>query len=73
MSVMCPADAELIRFEKRTWLSHPGGLYLKIPAYADLPVVLLDITSKRKKKISLSLTLPADLSHGNSGIKEINI
>lgn len=72
MSVMCPADAELIRFEKRTRLLHPGGLYLKIPAYADLPVVLLDITSKRKKK-SLSPTLPADLSHGNSGIKEIKI
>lgn len=51
VSIMCPADAELIRFEKRTLLSHPGGLYLKIPAYADLPI--LDIISKRNKWVYL--------------------
>jgi len=47
--VMCPTDAELIRFEKRTRLLHPGGLLLKNPAYVDLPILLLDITSKGNK------------------------
>lgn len=53
VSVMCPTDAELIRFEKRARSLHPGGLQLKIPACADLPVVLLDVTSKRSKWVYL--------------------